>query len=140
MKTFSHTLPAAILSIAIVVLALVLFMRPAQQAFGSVSQGSEYHSTTTTQTFFPAESLVETGNGALGSVVITGAATGIINIYDATTSNVNLRTGQAPTSTILIASFPASTAAGTYTIDRATFNGLYVSVVGNIPTSTITFR
>ncbi len=83
---------------------------------------------------------MQSGPATLGSVVITGAAAGVINIYDATTSNVNLRTGNVPTSTILKATFPASAAAGTYTFDTTVTNGLYVSILGTMPTTTITYR
>lgn len=125
---------------AIVLLAVVLSFKSFSPAFGSTGRGSEYQATTTVAVGFTQENLVQTGNGTLGSVVITGAAAGTINIYDATTSNVALRTGQPASSTILLASFPLSAAAGTYTFDRVYFTGLYISIVGAVPTSTITFR
>lgn len=111
---------------------------------GSVARGGEYQATTTNN-FTAGGSLAESSTtaGTLGSVVITGANTGTINIYDATTSNTTLRSTTVSTSSLLVASFGASTAAGTYTFDKVLFNGLYVSVVagvGTVPSTTITYR
>lgn len=117
-----------------------ILYRPVSPAFGSTSRGSEYQGTTTTTGSFLPEQLVQSTGGTLGSVTITGAATGVINIYDATTSNVSLRTNQTASTTILLATFPASAPAETYTLDRVFFNGLYVSVIGTMPTTTITYR
>lgn len=114
------------------------------QSFGSVGVGSSYQATTSSTGRFtvPANltSSTTAANGTLGSIVITGAAAGVINIYDATTTNINLRTGQTATSSILIASFPASTAAGTYTLDENFYTGLIYDVVGTMPTTTVTYR
>lgn len=80
-------------------------------------------------------------SGSFGSVVITGANTGVVNIYDATTTDVTKRTNNRATSTILLASFPASTVAGTYTFDAVYTDGLFVELnSGTMPTSTITYR
>lgn len=117
-----------------------------QLTAGSVIVGSEYNATSTAaSSVYGAQTagnkVLKTGYGSLGSVVVTGANTGIINLYNATTTNVNLRVPGTPTSTILIASIPASMAAGTYTFD-ATFNhGLLLDLVsGAMPTTTITWR
>ncbi len=123
--------------------AMVLFfyMERTPAAFGSVSRGGEYHATTTAANAVygasvAASTLLNTGVGTLGSVIITGAATGIVNLYDATK-----RASTMASSSILIASFPASTVAGTYTFDVNFFNGLYLSLpAGNMPTTTITWR
>lgn len=128
---------------AILFLALTSYLGSldyGQSAKASVIQGSEYHATTTTTGTFATENALQTGSGALGSVVITGPAAGVMNFYDATTSDVSKRTGNKATSTILLASFPASAPAGTYTFDEAFYTGLYVSVIGTMPTSTITSR
>jgi hypothetical protein len=115
-------------------------------AGASVIQGNEYQSTSTAASTLygaqtAAEVLLKTGNGSLAQVTITGANTGIVNFYNATTSNSALRTGQVASSSILIASFPASTAAGTYTFDASFVAGLLmVRVGGNQPTSTIMWR
>lgn len=120
---------------------VVFITGPQTQVGASVSQGSDYHATTTsTGRFNPAVSLVQSGNSTLGSVIITGAAAGTIEIYDATTSSVSLRAASMASSTILLASFPASTAAGTYTFDQIAQYGILVSITGTMPTSTITYR
>jgi hypothetical protein len=83
---------------------------------------------------------IKTGYGSLGSVVITGAAAGVLNFYDATTTNATKRDATQATSTLLVASLPASLAAGTYTFDVTFSRGLIVDIIGTAPTSTVTFR
>lgn len=117
-----------------------------ESARGSIIQGFEYNSTSTAANSLygaqtASEVLLKTGAGSLAQVTITGANTGVLNFYNATTSNVNLRTGNTPTSTILIASFPASAAAETYIFDAQFTTGLiYVLEDGNLPTTTIMWR
>lgn len=117
-----------------------------KDALGSVPQGSDYIATTTGEATnygntITGSHLIRTGSGSLGSIVITGANTGIVNIYDATTTDITKRAAALSTSTILRASFPASTVAGTYVLDATFTNGLYVDLVtGKMPTTTITYR
>lgn len=136
--SLKQTFTVAVLALVCFMLALV-YQAPST-AFGSTPRGGEYQGTTTTAGSFGPLVRVQAEPGALGSVVITGAAAGVINIYDATTTNVNLRTAQAATTTLLLATFPASAAAGTYTFDRSFYNGLYVETIGTMPTTTITYR
>jgi len=110
-----------------------------EQKLGSVAQSSEYHATTTSYRAVPT-GVVKTGSGVLGSVIITGAGAGMVEIYDATTTNSGLRAASMTTSSIYIASFPASTAAGTYTFDQVFYNGLIIITETVRPTSTITYR
>lgn len=140
MKAKTNILPAVLFAGAIVLLALVLLFKNTQSTHASVSQGSEYQGTTTTQGSWLADGLLKTTGGALGSVVITGANTGVINIYDATTSDPSKRLASLSSSTILIATIPTNALAGTYTFDRLLFYGLVVNIVGTVPTTTITFR
>lgn len=143
MKLLRNNISAFLLSGAILFLAAVLFIRVPGQVQGSVQFGSEYHSTTTsTGRFGTLVNLTGTTaqSGALGSVIITGAATGVINIYDATTTDVTLRTGAMGTSSILLATFPSSEATGTYTFDAQYYRGLIVETIGTMPTTTITSR
>lgn len=118
----------------------------APPVFGGVTQGNEYNATSTAaNSLLGGQTLsinvLKTGQGSLGSVVITGADTGVLNFYNATTTNVNLRTGQKATTTILIASFPASTAAGTYVFDAVFTDGLLYSLFsGSMPTTTVMWR
>jgi hypothetical protein len=112
-----------------------------QEGFGSVAQSNEYNVTTTGSQFTtPPEYSFTTDPATLGSVVITGANSGKMDFYNATTTNKNLRTGQAATSTILVASIPASLAAGTYVFDVKAPNGLLMVSSGSLATSTITWR
>lgn len=107
-------------------------------ALGSVTTGNEYMGTTTRQfngTALSNASVLRTGTGSLGSVVITGAATGVINLYDATSTVTNTQYG-----TTTLATFPASVATGTYTFDVTYSRGLVYEVIGTAPTSTITFK
>ena len=106
------------------------------KSLGSITEGQEYNATSTSSNGagLPARSVIKTSPGALGSVVITGATTGIINFFDATSTN------HANHATTTIASIPASAAAGTYTFDVAFSRGLLVEVTGVAPTSTITWR
>lgn len=141
----------AVIAIGFLFLSLAIFLgwSNIQPVLGSTIQGNDYQATSTAPstvygaTITTSRSLfqnVSPRQGALSSVVITGANTGIVNFYNATTSDVNLRTGQKATSTILIASLPASLAAGDYTFDVAFTDGLYIDVTGTIPTTTITYR
>lgn len=132
-------------ALLIIAVAFVLLQKP-PIANGSVPQGSDYVATTTGsinaygQTVISSRVLKST-YGSLDSVVITGANTGIFNLYDATTSDVTKRTNNTPTSTILLANFPASVVAGTYTFDAQFSTGLYVDLIsGVMPTSTIMYR
>lgn len=141
MTIIKNQWPAVLVAGAIVLLASVLFLRPTFQTYASVSQGSEYQSTTTSSLITQANISIVTGTpGTLGSIVLTGTSTGAITLYDATTSNVNLRTKQAASSTITLANIPIDASPGTYTFDSHYFNGLYLNISGTAPTTTITFR
>lgn len=141
---YKNTIAVAILLAVIGIVSVV--MQTPRDAYGSVSVSNEYVATSTASgTVYGAtitgDKLIKTGYGVLGSVIITGAGTGIWNIYNATTSNVLARTGSVATSTILLASFPASVAAGTYTFDVTYTTGLLVELEsGVMSTSTITYR
>lgn len=128
----------ALLLAAASLAALSLWFRPINVQ-GSTFVGSEYQATTTAASIAVPIRYVKTGWGSLGSVVVTGANTGKLYLYNATTSNVTLRGGKATTS-ILLAEMPASVAAGTYTFDVEFTDGLMVVTEGSAPTSTITWR
>lgn len=133
------------LVVAIVIVVFLLGRNP--QTLGSVSATNEYQATSTAPNAvygaLTADALIRTGRGSLGSVVVTGAAAGVLNFYDATSTNVqNGRAAAMSTSTILIASLPASIAAGTYVFDAEFTNGLYIELEhsGTMPTTTVTWR
>lgn len=138
--TFKQYLGVAVVVATFALFAVVLQNPP--KAGASIGDGQAYQATSTRNfdgTAMTSRVLKSTA-GTLGSLVITGANTGTVNLYNATTSNVNLRTGQKATSTILIASFPASAAAGTYTFDVEFVDGLYIDIIGAAPTSTPTWK
>ena len=135
------------LSIAVLALLAVLYLLSIKTplAEGSIIQSQEYSATSTGASAFfgsqTASTLVRSGPGALGSVIIEGAAAGVVNIYDATTTDKNRRTNNTATSSILLVSLPASLAAGTYTFDIGYNTGLLIDLyAGTMPTSTITYR
>ncbi len=131
---------------AMFITALALaYVLSVQQAHGSTpSEASDYIATSTAANgsagAFTSSRALKFNTGSFGSYVITGANTGIVNFYDATTTNVLLRTNNTATSSILLASFPASATVGTYVIDAALKYGLYVEITGSAPTSTISYR
>lgn len=144
--TIKNTLLAVIglVLVAATIGAIIVLFEP-QPAIGSTIQGNDYLATTTgTGTAFGSWStgrVVRTGSGSLAQITVTGANTGMVNIYDATTTNVNARTNNIATSTILLASLPVSLVAGTYTFDVEYKTALLVDLVsGNMPTTTISYR
>ncbi len=142
------TIQKSLLGIGLVLALLGLYLLVGNpfQVKASVSEGSEYMSTSTAPSSVYGANTAQTqflkkGPGTFGSIIITGANTATINIYDATTTDVNKRTGNTASSTILIASIPASAVAGTYTFDARYFWGLtYAADSTAIATATITYR
>jgi len=131
---------------AIILVVISMFVGgEVKQYVGSAVQGNDYHATSTASNAvygaFTGDKLVKTGHGSLGSVIITGANTGIVNFYNATTSDVTKRTGNKASTTQLMVSIPASTVAGAYVFDVEFTDGLLVELEsGNMPTTTITYR
>jgi hypothetical protein len=120
-------------------IAVVEMNKPkTEQSLESVAQSNEYRATPL-KAGATQGAVIKSTPGALGSVVITGAQAGVITIYNATTTNVNFRAGATSTLPVL-ASIPASTAAGTYTYDVVATDGIVYETSGTIPTSTITTR
>lgn len=151
-ETLKLLLAGATSALLLMIGLLVGQHQPAPIAVGSVAVSNDYRATSTTPTIAPKPSLwsltatsstdLFAHQGTLGSFVVTGAgsAGGTLDIYDATTTNVNLRTGQMATSTILIASMPSNLAAGTYTYDVQYNVGLLIIINGTLGTTTITWR
>lgn len=139
MKKIEKVLLTFAITLSVFVLVFVATRNKVPTAYASVAYGNDYHSTTTVQAItgvsLPRYSLLQTGNGTFGSIIITGANTGVINIYDGTTTS-----NHSDSATTTLASFPASTAAGTYTFDSQYYKGLIVEIIGVAPTSTVTFR
>jgi len=106
---------------------------------GSVSVSNEYYATSTPQGG-PGWNTqkIKVGAGTFGSFVITKAGDSEIWFLDAT--NTPLKIDNFATTTSLLAHFPASAAAGTYTFDVNFSKGLVIYVpTGNTGTSTITW-
>lgn len=126
-------------AIGISVFAIILSTNRTELVTGSVARGSEYQSTTTRS--FPATSLTDPtilcpDGGVLGSVVVTGANTGVLNFYNGTTTS-----SHSLYATTTIATLPASLAAGTYTFDAvATIGLIFDQDSGIMPTTTITYK
>lgn len=144
MSNVKQFITPALMMLAIILvgaISVLYLVGAANKTEASVTRFAEYTSTTTAASIIAAgDYTVFTGPGSLGSIVITGAAAGTISIYDATTTNINNRTGNTATSTILEASMPASAAVGVYTFDSLVSRGLVISLTGAVATSTITYR
>lgn len=133
---------ALIVIYAILAVSAVLFgtRQNIHPQFGSVTQSNEYHATTTDANFGTLPKLIQTGTGALGSVIIEGATEGAnLKIYDATTSNITLR-GNTSTSSIQIANFITTSLGGTYTFDIILQYGLLIEAGSGIASTSITYR
>lgn len=118
------------------------------KADASVVVGNEYTISTTTRSFAGVamnnlQNLTGTTTaktGVFGSFLITGANTGVIYLWDATTSDVTQRAPSMSSSTILLATFPASAAAQSYPLEVAFKRGVLVESVGSIATGTMLYR
>lgn len=135
----------ALIGVALLLAGVVVLLQGAQPALGSTIQGNDYQSTSTAASAaygaVTGDRLVKTGHGALGTVVVTGAAAGVVHVLDATTTDVTKRTGNTSTSSILIAELPLSLAAGDYVFDVEYTDGLYIDLLnGTMPTTTVTYR
>lgn len=138
-KQAEHLIQGVIL-IGIIFLTALLIGSNSQPVQGSVNDSSAAYNSTSTEDAngshaMTSPQILSLGYGTLGSVVITGASTGIINLYDATSTGAH-----SDYATTTLASFPASTAAGTYTFDAKYIRGLVVELVGTTGTSTITWK
>ena len=119
----------------------------AQEVEGALGGGmSNYLSTTTQTSTLIGDAGVDTAvlitlSGTLVSVIFTTTGTGF-DLYNATTSNISLRTGQKATSSLLLASIPSSLAIGVYEYNVAFYDGLLLDSVSSttIASTTITWR
>ncbi len=104
---------ALIAAIFVIVGFVSIIVNMPEKAYGSSFVGSDYsrmnlaasaaYGATTSPQVTPITGSIKTGAGSFGSVIIEGAAAGLMNFYDATTTNVAKRTGNKATSTILLA-------------------------------------
>lgn len=124
-------LASSLASLAVALGALLLLIPNLQVSdsslsLGSVVTGSEYNSNRFSSADAQATTtvLAKTGQGTLGSVVITVPATaGYLDLFNATSTTHSTSTAEA------LASFDSgSDVAGTYTFDSAFTSGLFVEV------------
>ncbi len=127
-----------VLSIVLTVFAIgFMFSQSARPVGASTFQGQDYMGTTTDQTWTTlVPKVLKSQGGALGTVSVTTVGTGSLTFYDATTTNVNLRTNNTATSTIVLANFQITTSLGSYTFDRTFNDGLIVVWTGTNNAST----
>ena len=105
---------------------------------GSVSVSNEYQSIQTGNSLPANGTVLKPVPGVLGSVIVTTTATGVLTIYNATTSNVTLRA--LATSSLEIIAILANPVVGTYTYDIEADQGMIVKFDGIQASTTITFR
>lgn len=134
----TYILGGIVIALVLVISFTVFNVIP--QASGSIIEGQAYNATTTYAAHPLDVRLLKTGQGSLGSVVITGDNSGTIELYNATTSNINNRTGNIATSSIWIADVPASAPENTYVYDVQFTTGLLMVTTGTEATSTVTWR
>ena len=132
-------------TLAVVVFLAFAFSKGEPRDFrgGSIAQGQELNSTTTNAVMASNNpQVLKASPGSLGSVVVTksGLGTGSWILYNATTSDVNKRTGQKATTSIIQAVLPANATVGTYVYDSTFSDGLLADFVASQGTSTISWR
>src|SRR3990170_4465983 len=129
---------ASVLAALAGVLALLVVLLPKLQvapdglSLGSVTVGNEYQSTTSSAWLTRVNPItLKPGPGTLGQVAVLGAPTDFVHtFYDATTSNINNRTNNKATTTLVIVGIPAGATVGTYTFDAEFTNGLLLVASG----------
>ena len=130
-----------LLGLVLIAVLAVWYLSNAVPVQGSATFGNDYNATTTVRTTGVANlknlQVLKLGYGSLGSVVITGAGTGTMYLYDATSTTNAINTEWATTTLAII---PASSVANTYVFDVSFSKGLLIEYAGAIATSTITFR
>lgn len=126
-----------LLVLALVVGAVAGWFFPKGQNVGGVTVGNEYNATTTPFTEGWTTRVLDTGNGTLGSIVVTKAG----SVEFALRDNANTTAYEGATSTRTLVYIPANLAAGTYVFDVNYSRGLVLDVIqGTLGTSTILFR
>ena len=135
-----------IIGICLLILCTILgiFAFSTRETYGSAIQGQEYNATSTASGGYgwgTTIGLIKTGQGSLGSIVLSGTSVGVLALYDATTTDVTKRTGNRATSTIIRGRIDSGQIAGTYTFDVSFTDGLIgVLEAGTMSTTTITWR
>ena len=131
--------------VAVIVIGALWYSHETAQEQMKGGVAEDYNATSTAADAiygaFTGDRVLKTSWGTFGSVVVTGANTGVVNFYNATTSDITKRTNNKATTTLLIASLPTSLVAGTYTFDAIFTSGLLLELENGImPTTTILYR
>jgi len=123
--------------IAIVLIIMGLSKVAEEQPLGSVSTASEYKYVHYSGSGIASTTLLKTGSGTFGSVIITEDQAGAVILYDAT-STAAIGTGFETA----IATFESAQLEGVYTFDVSFYNGLVFSGAGETFAGnwTITYR
>lgn len=135
MKKILQYIGLSLFSIAII--AGFYFGIKQNTATASIQDGQSYMATTTDSTWSAVAGsikVLKVGPGTFGSVIITTNTTGLINVYDGTTTSSTI-------GTTTIAKFGASATTNTYTFDVAFAKGLVIeNPTGSLASTTITWR
>lgn len=128
-------------AVIVLLLGFVWFLKVQQpnSSLGNVVVTGTCNGTTTTAAIGRL-AVLATGSGNLCSVLLTGSAAQTLTLYDATTTNINLRTGRKATSSITLASFGISPTVGNYPFNVNFFDGLILDTSGAYATATVTYR
>lgn len=151
MKAHNYKKYTCIAFIALALGVLGSFWQRPLTAIGSVaSGGNAYQSTTTpsvassTNVCPPAQYSISSSTvGILGSVNVLASGGGSLSIYDATTSDLTLRSASQATSSIRLADFPTSPTNGSYHFDVEFKRGLlitYTTTGTGVSSTTISYR
>lgn len=130
--------------IMVVAIGVLLFTKSDIPPINFGGSAGEPYMATTTYAGQPTLIYAKSGQGTLGRITITkaGAGTGLNYIYDATTTDANLRATSMATTSIILAAWPGNLAAGDYTFDELFINGLIIenNTGTSVGSSTITWR
>lgn len=121
---------------------LFLLVQKPWQVGASTTVGNDYSATSTKNfvgTALTNLTAIKSIAGTVARLTITGANTGVVRLWDATTTDVTKRAGA--TTTLSFIEIPASTVANTYDFDMEFRSGIiYELVSGTAPTSTLIWR
>lgn len=118
-------------------------------ANASIGDGMSYNYTlVTSANASTSPQIIKSGQGTLGSIVVSSTTVGTLNVYNGTTMDVKTLTGSSTgqtyattSATSTVISMGSSVAAGTYTLDVAFTNNLVILPSADFAGSyTITWR
>ena len=141
---------ALIVSSVLVIATIFALSINKRQALGNISPGDQLRYVSVKQltdgtnlcpnTNYQTTGYASSTTGTLGSVHMLSLSPGDLAVYDATTTNINLRSSDQATTSIIIAWFPAGTGTSTYAFNAQFNRGLLVDYTATVGTSTLTYR